>query len=139
MKGRKEMTKVFVYGSLKRDFGNHRFLISSMFLGEATSKNAEYTMLSMKWFPGVCKVGNSFIAGEVYEVSETTLRRLDHLEGNGTFYTRELISLSNGMDAWIWLLPKSYINEETEFDGVVLDTIGTAEWLGGNKSKECYE
>lgn len=77
------MTKVFVYGSLLSGLGNHPLIESSHFLGKAISPK-EFSMIDLGWFPGIIPAieGNAVeIVGEVYEVDDSTLQRLDRLEG----------------------------------------------------------
>lgn len=80
------MVEVFVYGTLKKGGSWHRLLSGSKYLGSASTQH-EYTltkdMVPMVWdAPGVR------IHGEVYGVSDDTLRRLDELEGHPSWYTR---------------------------------------------------
>ncbi len=91
------MTNVFVYGTLKKGYGNNRLLANSLFCGKAIT-NEEYLMLNLGYFPGVRKndplalkpfIGN--VAGELYQVDAPTLESLDRLEGNGHFYNREIV------------------------------------------------
>lgn len=102
---------VFVYGSLKRRHGNHySFLSDAKFCGEYVTKDKKYSMFSFGGFPGVyvcdeCEEKWS-IAGEVYLVDDFQLNRLDMLEGNGNFYTRELVDIDGYPDkCWMYLLP----------------------------------
>ena len=87
---------VFVYGSLKRGFGNHDLLAKSKFHGSLNTAEDCYHMNSLGAFPAVttvsddCENGYS-ISGELYTVDSATLRKLDQLEGNGSFYTRQLV------------------------------------------------
>lgn len=75
------MHKVFVYGSLLSGMGNNGLLRSSKYLGKATT-SPEFQMLDIGWFPGVVEDPSGIaIHGEVYEVSDETLARLDRLEG----------------------------------------------------------
>ena len=103
------MHRVFVYGSLKRGFHNNRLLEESRFLGERITSNETWTMYSLGAFPGVIKSFHAgvcaSISGDLYEVSDQTLTRLDMLESNGSFYKRELVPL-HGEDepAWMYVL-----------------------------------
>ena len=99
---------VFVYGSLKRGFGNHRVYLQdtkgTVFLGGHKTKQQVFLMESLGAFPAVCDKGFYKIEGELYKVTGHTLSRLDHLESNGRFYQRELIELEDGTIAWMYLI-----------------------------------
>lgn len=70
---------VFVYGTLKKGFSNHeRFLKGKEKISDAVLHG--YNMYSLGRFPGIV-VGKGNVYGEVYEVNQETLRRLDALEG----------------------------------------------------------
>jgi gamma-glutamylcyclotransferase (GGCT)/AIG2-like uncharacterized protein YtfP len=89
------MHKVFVYGSLKKGFGNHSLLTDSHYLGP---------------YPGVVS-GEGIIHGELYEVDDTTFSRLDRLEGYPSFYGREETPINIGEDqviAWMYTLPDTW-------------------------------
>lgn len=112
LNGQQEL--VFVYGSLKNGFGNHdHFLKFSKMLGEGVTVDRCWFMLDLGCYPGVVRmpdtVGDGFrIYGEVYEVDSHTLRKLDGLEGNGSFYTREkvpiLVEGGETVEAWMYVL-----------------------------------
>lgn len=75
------MHKVFVYGSLLSGFYNHSVLGDSVLLGTAKSPKG-FAMLDLGYFPGVIKDDSSKgVVGEVYEVDDAVLSRLDRLEG----------------------------------------------------------
>lgn len=59
-------------------------------------------------FPCVVDRGTAAVGGEVYEVNEITLRRLDRLEGVGVMYRRRRIAIIVGQEIhhcwmYIWL------------------------------------
>jgi gamma-glutamylcyclotransferase (GGCT)/AIG2-like uncharacterized protein YtfP len=95
---------VFVYGSLKNGFGNHYHLQTARFLEATRTGSRSFRMESMGGFPAVLKNGSYAIEGELYEVDDRTLARLDQLEGNGHFYNRELVFLASGDTAWMYIL-----------------------------------
>lgn len=82
--------KVFVYGSLKRNFPNHFLLCAAKFLGEAISIE-KYALVDNGFYPYACKRGikKAHILGEIYEVNENILKNLDILEGYPVHYKRE--------------------------------------------------
>lgn len=88
------LTPVFVYGTLKRGKGNHHFLEDELYLGTAESVSKSFIMLGKSSFPYVAEVNPGSvqagkIRGEVYAVDAFTMTKLDRLEGNGSFYTRQ--------------------------------------------------
>lgn len=91
---------VFVYGSLRKGFGNHPLLERSKYLGEHFTED-EYTMYSMGAFPVVAEGGGSHIFGEVYEVDDNVFSALDRLEGYPDFYNRKQIRTEWGL-AWMY-------------------------------------
>ena len=97
--------KVLVYGSLKRDFGNHGTMerAGGVYLKEGVTL-PQYTMISMGYFPGVLDQGDTAIHGEVYEVKD--LYPLDGLEGHPSFYCREIITLEDGDEVWMYILQR---------------------------------
>lgn len=103
------MHRVFVYGSLKRGRYNNDLLRESRFIGERTTQDETWIMRSLGGFPGVVKeyhgALSASIYGELYEVDDNTLTRLDRLEGNGHFYNRELVRLRDESEpAWMYIL-----------------------------------
>jgi len=88
---------VFVYGTLKRGWRNHRLLEGATFLGTAVTRR-RYRMLCVG-FPVVLatspkpEVQLGCVTGELYEVDEAILAQLDRLEGNGRMYQRTRVSL----------------------------------------------
>lgn len=94
------MKKVFVYGTLKRGHGNHRLLKDSKFLGEASIKSDMY---SLGAFPAISGKGEREAYGEVFEVDEPTMERLDRLEGYPHFYNRKVVETQHGT-AWVYYI-----------------------------------
>lgn len=77
---------VFVYGTLKEGFGNHRVLSSSRKVGEAITCSDSYSMID-GGFPTVVLGGKFHVKGELYEVvDERVMRNLDMLEGVPTLF-----------------------------------------------------
>jgi len=87
--------KVFVYGSLKRGYPNHRYLEgnNSEFLGESTLVG--HRLYHVSFFPGLVESEDprEIVHGETYDVSQVTLSVLDQLEGEGYLYKRQLITV----------------------------------------------
>jgi gamma-glutamylcyclotransferase (GGCT)/AIG2-like uncharacterized protein YtfP len=101
-------TKVAVYGSLRRDFHNHRIIEHSKFLG-MTRTDPEYTMLSLGSFPAVIEGGDTSILVEIYEVDPETFASLDILEGyspekKSAFYSRKLVEFPEFGACWMYYI-----------------------------------
>lgn len=81
---------VFVYGTLKEGFGNHRLLQGCRLVSRFAELHGPFRMVSLQAFPGIIrdKKTHGIIYGEVYEVDEEVLHSLDILEGHPNFYTR---------------------------------------------------
>lgn len=100
------ISTIFVYGTLKRGIGNHGFIAGSEFLGEAVTVG-RYALHIDGGLPMVDRDNPvSIIHGEVYQVNEDTMGRLDGLEGHPVWYRRELVTVrlvdDTLVDAWIY-------------------------------------
>lgn len=109
----KTEVKMFVYGTLKKGMHNHGYLKGAKFLGKYETG------------PGYRKVVNGLpyliedsegagCDGELYEVSQLTLKMLDRLEGHPDWYVRKLIKVFDtekdiGTDAWTYIMPRERI------------------------------
>jgi gamma-glutamylaminecyclotransferase len=88
------MPLVFVYGTLKRGDCRHRFMAGGRFLGLATTAPG-YRMYHLGEYPALVEdpTGGQ-VEGEVFEVSDATLRLLDEVEGVAdTLYVRKPVPL----------------------------------------------
>lgn len=89
----KDMSFLFVYGTLMRGFHNHHLLRNSEFVGKAITYLPAYELDSHGAFPALHEVGNGYyVKGEVYVVNDEILSRTDRLEGHPNWYQRGLIS-----------------------------------------------
>lgn len=90
------MHYIFVYGTLKRGFHNHRLLLDQEFIGEAKTK--EPKILRSAGIPFVYDEHEAWIGclmtqghqvhGEIFKVTPEALKKLDGLEGHPTWYQR---------------------------------------------------
>ena len=114
---------IFIYGTLRSEFSNHKYLINAKFLGHAKTIN-KYVMFGNVSIPFVSKSqSNSTIVGEVYEIDIEALENIDKLEGceiltehplqfsEKSLYSRELVPVQivdTGitLNAWIYLSEK---------------------------------
>lgn len=85
------MTKVAVYGTLKRGFSNHHLLEKAMYIGEAQTglPFRLYTVGFPVLLPGTKDDPGTPVRVELYDVTAEQLHWLDRLEGNGRMYQRE--------------------------------------------------
>lgn len=96
-------TLVFVYGTLKKGCANFHVL-SGRYPGNDASKQfpakfiAKGTIAgriySLGSFPGLKDAVDEKVYGELYEVDEPTLARLDRLEGHPKFYERKQVPVN---------------------------------------------
>ena len=120
-----EGIRVFVYGTLKRGYGNHYALETAEFLGECEVGDGDLTMIDMGWYPGVVQskaVEGGKVKGEVFLVDEPTLHVLDLIEGHPHFYERKKID-TPWKKAWVYLLPEEYLEDQQDY-------IPEGEWNG---------
>lgn len=98
-------TKVFTYGSLMSDLGNHIVMIRAQ--GRFISK-ARVNGLDMRaycaGFPACYEGEDSSATGEVYEVEAEGLKQLDMLEGEGSFYHRVKMTTTDGEEVEVYII-----------------------------------
>ena len=101
---------VFVYGTLMQGHGNHGWLLlgnpDARFVGRGVAENLGLYNVT-QGFPGVIREQGASTKGEVYEVGNATLRRMDNLESEGHMYLREkcVVHMENGelIESWIYI------------------------------------
>jgi len=83
------MTRLFVYGTLKRGCKNHHLLAAQSFVAEARTAPG-YRLHDLGDFPGMVADSTDTVGvtGEVWSVDATTLAQLDAFEGvsEGLYY-----------------------------------------------------
>jgi gamma-glutamylcyclotransferase (GGCT)/AIG2-like uncharacterized protein YtfP len=101
--------RLFVYGTLRRSYWNHRYIAHCRFIGKGLTKE-KYAMFC-NGIPFVCKEPKvSRIVGELYEVDEKTLQAIDRLEGHPDWYIRELTQVEvdgKTYTAWLYFCPEA--------------------------------
>lgn len=118
---------VFVYGTLKRGYVNHRVMeqANGVFLGDAKTSPSVFDLCDLGAFPAVVP-GEHRIAGELYAVPDDGMTPLDRLEGFPRFYDRKLVSVDvmhPGDDdvaqavAWVYFLHEPTGKVLESFDG----------------------
>lgn len=119
-------SRVFVYGTLRRDEVNHHLLDGARYCGHHVTE-PHYRMLDLGTYPGVVKRGRTRIEGEVYEIDSRGMVELDRLEGYPVAYSRELIPTSWGR-AWIYIYRGSHKDREVIPGGRWRDEIFHRRW-----------
>ena len=90
---------IFVYGSLKKGFHNHRVMemAKARFLSKAQSKDRAFSLFSLGSFPALDLAKSDEtpfkIEGELYEVPNNGVPVIDRLESG---YTKGMITLDAG-------------------------------------------
>lgn len=97
-KKKENITKIAVYGTLRKGFGNHRLLQNSKFVGAGLTKEKyKMTASGIPFVNPNKKVSN--IRVEVYDVTDSQLPYVDALEGynpndhDGSWYKRTPIEV----------------------------------------------
>lgn len=104
------MAFIFVYGTLKRGQVSNGFLEGQRFVGPALTEPA-FRLHQLDGYPGMVAAspGGCSVEGEVWEVDQACLGRLDEWEGTDTgLYTRAPIPLlpphdGLGAEAYLYL------------------------------------
>ncbi|MNS49465.1 Gamma-glutamylcyclotransferase family protein YtfP [compost metagenome] len=112
--------RVFVYGTLLEGEPNHHVLAGARFLGPARTLPA-FELVSLGPYPAMVPGGRTAVVGEVYEVSDAGLARLDWLEGYPELYGRQAIELEGGTRAI------AYVQRPAQAEG--MPRIPSGDWL----------
>lgn len=86
---------IFVYGTLKRGCSNHHFLSDQKFVGAARTVPG-FRLYELGGHPGMVPKDDDHagVSGEIWEVDEAALVRLDALEGlDEGLYRRDVVPL----------------------------------------------
>ena len=106
-----KVAPVFVYGSLRHEMSNHRFLSDSLFSHSTVVHG--FDMFSLGAYPFISD-GNGSIVVELYYVSEDTFKRLDMLEGYPKYYNRKVVEGKDGSKGWIYFIDGKKAGERVE-------------------------
>jgi len=129
------MYKVFVYGTLLRGCSNSHVMkeAGGKCIGKAVLKG--YEMYSNGYYPMIIK-GTGRVIGELYEVDNAGLERIDRLEGYPHLYIREAVTvqLESGE------LVKALVYTQTHNSELVRKTkekVPEGDWIRWLVRKEC--
>lgn len=104
---------VFVYGTLKRGYGNNRLLKDAVYTGTDELPGFEmYYSYGEGSFPVIKRNGNGSVVGEVYDLSGCphALGWLDSLEGHPEWYNRQVHETVSGVKV------QTYVGLDFDFD-----------------------
>lgn len=93
--------QVFVYGTLKRGLANHHWLAGAVYGGERLLSGAR--LYDLGPFPMAVASEAGQVHGELYAITGRGLATLDRLEGVPRLFQRQLLPLSEGDLAWVYL------------------------------------
>jgi gamma-glutamylaminecyclotransferase len=90
--------RLFVYGTLKRGGPYHQWLSGQRFLGPARTR-PHYRLYDCGTFPGLVRDQDAGVAveGELWEVDEAVMERLDRLEEVPDLFVRGEIELDGNL------------------------------------------
>jgi gamma-glutamylaminecyclotransferase len=120
--------RVFVYGSLRRGQGNHSIIGVATCVGEARTLRG-FTLYDLGPFPALVHGGMSAVVGEVYEVDEPLLARLDRLEGCPRLYQRQGITLEDGTLAYTYVMRLDQVRGRSK--------IASGNWCEHREERQC--
>ena len=87
------MSKVFVYGTLMQGERASGMLAGSTFKGEFVLD--DYALYDLGPFPGIKEKLGEAVIGEVYDIQDSIIPRMDSYEGEGELYKRAVVSVRN--------------------------------------------
>ena len=125
---------VFVYGTLRPGHGNNRLLSKSFHIGKAVTNPADTSNMFLSHLgcgiPFVVRRTfeenintpvSDVIVGDLYQVTDEELRRLDALESHPNWYCREEVNIKVAVGdghlattAWMYLLPKHLLDSNIQ-------------------------
>jgi gamma-glutamylcyclotransferase (GGCT)/AIG2-like uncharacterized protein YtfP len=103
---------VFVYGTLMKGELHHTSIQHARFVRTAETQPA-YDLVQIDYYPAMLPGGQVAIRGELYEVDDETLARLDELEEVPHYYERQVITLADGSEAQTYVMPRERAQTST--------------------------
>ena len=102
--------KIFVYGSLKKGFGNNSLLKTSIFIGNHTIQG--YEMYNFGWYPAIIEGKlTDEVQGEIWEVDSTTKMYIDGMELGAGYRIEKTIIDGETVEFYVYKYPIMYRNK----------------------------
>ena len=96
---------MFVYGTLMKGELHHTSISHARFVRAAETPPV-YDLVQIDYYPAMLSDGSSRVVGELYEVDDETLKKLDELEEVPHYYERRTIELADGSAAIAYVMPR---------------------------------
>jgi gamma-glutamylcyclotransferase (GGCT)/AIG2-like uncharacterized protein YtfP len=106
---------------------NHEVMYGCEFEGVARTQSL-FSMLDLGAYPALI-AGDNAIRGELYQVNDNALRRLDGFERVPELYRRSQTSMDNGTRAWLYLLNVDAFEPVTLKERPVVPDGDWAQWM----------
>lgn len=122
--------RVFVYGTLLRGLANHHWLEGGRFVAPAVTAEP-LLLVDLGDYPALLEQPGTPVVGEVWEVDDRGLERLDRLEDYPALYDRRPVRLQSGESALVYVL-----RGVPEDHGAVATPIPSGDyrdWLGARR------
>lgn len=104
--GAMSKTILFLYGSLKRGYSNHRLVADQEYLGEAVTE-PHYRVIELGRYGGLIRddAAGLAVAGELWAVSACGLAELDDFETGEGLWARAPVAVAGreGVEAYFWV------------------------------------
>src|SRR5436309_9363098 len=98
-------TTLFLYGSLKRGYSNHRLVADQEYLGKAVTE-PRYRVIELGQYGGLIRDDAAGLAvkGELWAVSRRRLLELDEFETGEGLWARGPVAVPgrDGVEAYFW-------------------------------------
>ena len=99
---------IFVYGTLRVGQTYHNLLGGRSPIS-TTHTSPEFDLVCLGEYPAMMTDGQTSVTGEVYQIDDHTLAKLDVLEDHPHFYQRQYVKVTFNNEVhqvWIYLLPR---------------------------------
>lgn len=127
--------KLFVYGTLKEGFPLNHCMAGAKYLGPAITKKAKFAIDTVnEMYPGII-IGRYRIKGDLYEINENIIERLDVVEGVPELFEKATIRIKDHKDpVYVYIAGDrlcKLLENNTTSKAINTDKFNrTQEWIG---------